>query len=280
VLEHARGLTADVMRAISDLEQRVLVADGGRLKLEWSVLRGRTGERVEDLLWWEPDQLCGFLGIYSFGGPVELAGMVAPDARRRGIGSQLLDTALAVCRSQGHPEALLVVPRGSAGGRALALARGGRLHHSEHALRLDRPPSSPAVVQELVTRPAGDGDRPELARLRQDGFGSPVGLGDVEIDPARGQTLLIEHAGRPVGTMRTSREGDQADIYGFVIDSALRGRGLGRNALAQVCDQLLRDGAQRIGLEVEVGNEHALGLYTSLGFAPVTTEDYYLITTG
>jgi len=31
-------------------------------------------------------------------------------------------------------------------------------------------------------------------------------------------------------------------------------------------------------LEVAVENEHALGLYTSLGFTRVTTEDYYAVT--
>jgi ribosomal protein S18 acetylase RimI-like enzyme len=42
-----------------------------------------------------------------------------------------------------------------------------------------------------------------------------------------------------------------------------------------VCRRLRADGARRIGLEVEVDNEHALGLYTSLGFERVSTEDYF-----
>ena len=45
--------------------------------------------------------------------------------------------------------------------------------------------------------------------------------------------------------------------------------------LRRVCQRLRADGAQRVGLEVEVDNEHALGLYTSLGFVRVTTEDYF-----
>ena len=67
-------------------------------KLEWDNLRGRSGDRVEDLLWWEGERLLGFLGIYGFGESPELAGMVAPDARRRGIGSALLDAAVPLCR--------------------------------------------------------------------------------------------------------------------------------------------------------------------------------------
>lgn len=35
------------------------------------------------------------------------------------------------------------------------------------------------------------------------------------------------------------------------------------------------EGVRRIGLEVDLENDHALGLYTSLGFIQETTEDYY-----
>jgi ribosomal protein S18 acetylase RimI-like enzyme len=31
----------------------------------------------------------------------------------------------------------------------------------------------------------------------------------------------------------------------------------------------------RLHLEVEVNNDRALGLYTSLGFTPTSTEDYF-----
>jgi len=35
----------------------------------------------------------------------------------------------------------------------------------------------------------------------------------------------------------------------------------------------------KVELEVEVANDHALGLYTSIGFEQVTTEDYYELPT-
>jgi ribosomal protein S18 acetylase RimI-like enzyme len=37
------------------------------------------------------------------------------------------------------------------------------------------------------------------------------------------------------------------------------------------------EGVRRIGLEVAVENDHALSLYTSLGFTQMTTEDYYAL---
>ncbi|MGH2873863.1 MAG: hypothetical protein ACRDL5_15560 [Solirubrobacteraceae bacterium] len=76
MLEQAAGLTSGALQAIAELERQVVEADGGRLKLEWDSLRGRSGDRVEDLLWWEGERLRGYLGIYGFGDSPELAGML------------------------------------------------------------------------------------------------------------------------------------------------------------------------------------------------------------
>jgi len=57
------------------------------------------------------------------------------------------------------------------------------------------------------------------------------------------------------------------------------GRGIGRDVLRRVCQLLRGEGARHVGLEVAVDNERALGLYTSVGFTPVTTEDYYALPT-
>lgn len=51
-------------------------------------------------MWWQGDRLLGFLGIYGFESSLELAGMVAPDACRRGIGAALSDAALPLCRER------------------------------------------------------------------------------------------------------------------------------------------------------------------------------------
>ncbi len=58
---------------------------------------------------------------------------------------------------------------------------------------------------------------------------------------------------------------------------SLRGRGLGRDVLRRTCSRLRAAGATAVGLEVAVDNESALGLYTSLGFRPVSTEDYWAL---
>ena len=79
-------------------------------------------------MWWEEDRLLGFVGLYAFGAPtVEIAGMVDPSARRRGIATALLEAGLPICRERGYQRALLVTLRGSAAGREFARSHGAVL---------------------------------------------------------------------------------------------------------------------------------------------------------
>ena len=281
MLEQAAGLPSRALEAIADLERRVVEADGGRLKLEWGRLRGRAGDRVEDLLWWDGDRLLGFLGLYGFGSTIELGGMVAPDARGRGIGGALVDAALPLCRERGARPVLLIVPRPSAAGKRLALRRGGRLDHSEHALVLNGDPNQGPHDPELSLRPATAADRPFVSRLLAIAFGTPEDdeAGDpyMPADSADGRTMVVEVSGSAVGALRITRNGDEAGIYGFAVEPSRQGRGIGRDALRIACEQLRSTGSRRIGLEVAVDNDRALGLYLSVGFTPVITEDYFAL---
>jgi ribosomal protein S18 acetylase RimI-like enzyme len=281
VLEQASGLSSRALAAIADLERRVVEADGGRLKLEWGRLRGRSGDRVEDLLWWEGDRLLGFLGLYGLGSTLELAGMVSPDARRRGIATALLDVAAPLYRERDYREVLLIVPRVSVGGQQMALDRGWPLDHSEHALWLSGRPTGGISDPGLSLRMAASSDLPVVSRMLDAGFG-PQSLEDLarRMDEPDRHVLVIELHDSVVGTLSLYREEDEARIYGFVIDPPKQGRGIGGRALRRVCEQLSADGARRIGLEVAVDNDRALALYTSAGFEPVATEDYFALPLG
>lgn len=276
MLHTARGLTPTDLNAIADLEARTVAVDGGRLKLEWGSLRSRSGDTVEDLLWWDGDQLLGFLGLYSFGAPaVELAGMVDPATRRRGIGTALLDAARPLCRERGYHPVLLVAPHDTPAAASFARSHGGTPDHSEHAMVLSGEPADAPTGPDVRLRPATDADVGLMRELLADGFGYAPEESDLRLETASARTMMVEVDGAPVGTIRMTDEGGRGGIYGFVIDRARRGQGIGRAALRQACLMLRVRGATTVGLEVAVENEHALGLYTSVGFTRVTTEDYY-----
>lgn len=281
MLELTRGLSPTGLKAVAELERRTVATDGGRLKLEWGALNTGGGRDVQEVLWWDERdnaKLLGFLGVYSFGSPtIELAGMVDPTARRRGIGAALLEAAMPLCAQQNATQVLLVVPRASTAGRELALSRGGTLDHSEHALVLPGEPLTGQDDPTLTLRPATAEDLPEVYRILASAFDwVPKDLAR-SLDAPDDLLMLAELAGQPVGTLRLTRDGDHGRIYGFAVDPAFQGRGIGRAALRRACQKLRQDGAKVVGLEVAVDNERALGLYTSVGFSEETTEDYFAL---
>jgi len=274
VLTPRTALTDPDLAAIAALEGRVVAADGGRLKLEWGTLRHRPGTTVTDLLWHDRDTLIGFAGLYQFGGAtIEIAGMVDPRHRRTGVGSALLIAAVALVAGRDHRSALLVTPRTTPAGAAFAAARGGQLHHAEHAMVLDGIPPERPERADLTLRPAGDADRATVAALLVDGFGFAVPAGE-EI----GEDALVgEIDGSVIATLRVSSEPGRAGIYGFAVDAAWRGQGIGRDVLTRVCRAQRAAGVPHVHLEVEVANDYALGLYTSVGFRRISTEDYFTV---
>jgi ribosomal protein S18 acetylase RimI-like enzyme len=281
MLELSHGLSPTALDAIAALERLTVSVDGGRLKLEWGILRSRSEHQVNDLLWWDGELLVGFLGIYCFDGHnAELVGMVDPTFRRRGIARALIDAAESLCHDRSYASVLLVVPRDSSGGQLVALKRGATLHHSEHVLVLRGPILGEASELDYTLRSASVQDASTVTRLLAAAFGyAPDDIAErLATDAA--STLIIEVDGRAIGTVRTTREGDAGGVYGFAVDPSWQGRGIGRAVLRRVCEQLRHDGAQHIGLEVATENERALGLYTSVGFTAVTTEDYFSLPVG
>jgi ribosomal protein S18 acetylase RimI-like enzyme len=277
-IEPARGLSGEALEAIAGLAQRVIARDGGRLKLEWGQLQRRTGERAEDVLAWRSGRLVGFAGLYGPISPsIEIAGMVDPEYRRRGIGTRLLDAALVLCAQRDAREPLLIVPRESEGGRALAARRGAPLDHSEHALVLRGDPVDGPSDPRVSLRTAQTDDIADLLRILSSGFGAaPHDLATRLIETGA-RTLVIDRDGQAVGTMRVTLDGVIGGVYGFAVEPHHQRQGIGRDALRRACRELRAEGATEVDLEVEVDNDNALALYTSLGFEAVVTEDYWML---
>ena len=255
-------LTDAELAAVRALEAEVVAHDGGRLKLELGMLET---DRVTTALEWDGERLVGYVGRYAFGSPDEVAGMVAPSHRRRGIATRLLRQVVT-------GTALLVTPRQTPAGRAFAERLGGRLDHSEHLLALRGTPDTPEDPRVSV-RAAGDGDDATVRRLLKAAFDwePPADV----VHRFGDTTRVVELDGEPVGTLRVSRRDGWAGVYGFAVEPGHQGRGIGRDVLARTCRELRADGVARVTLEVETLNASALGLYTSLGFEIEAGEDYW-----
>jgi ribosomal protein S18 acetylase RimI-like enzyme len=255
--------------------------DGGRLKLEWGVLRSRPPEQVNDFLWIGPSGLVGFLGVYGYrSDQVEICGMVHPSARRQGVFSRLFEAATAELAGRGVQQVLLVVDRLYGAGSGFARSVGGAIEHSEHRMTLRREPA-PVVGDPLVTvRAAELADGPFVVSCLTQAFNFPADLEANELETLARRfpgTLVIDYANEPVGTVRVDRGADAAGIYGFAILPGLQGRGIGRQVLSTLARDLRAEGVAQIGLEVSCTNDSALHLYSTCGFDVMGTEDYYAV---
>jgi ribosomal protein S18 acetylase RimI-like enzyme len=276
VVQRSRGLDADTLESVARLEAATVAADGGRLKLEWGALRSRPVDEVHDVVWRERGELVGFAGLYVFGSMTpEVTGMVHPSHRRRGIGTALLDEIVRLCADRGDARFLLVVPRDSVGAKRLATSRGGTFDHSEHALALVGPVADGPVNAALSLRRATAADADAVQRLLAEAFGHVVH--PLDLTTPNEPTLVAERDGAVIATLRLHLSEQGWGVYGFAVDPKLQGKGIGRGLLRRVCRQANDAGVDRVHLEVSVENDRALGLYTSLGFAHETTEDYYAI---
>jgi hypothetical protein len=142
------GLSARALAELAELERRTVAADGGRLKLEWAATAGALGERVDDVLWWDGERLVPSIALRVGFPAVELAGIGRPRPSPTRHRSACL-RCLRLCAERAAQRSLLVVPRGSTGGHALARrGAGSSTTRSTPSswMRTRRRPTDPSVT--------------------------------------------------------------------------------------------------------------------------------------
>ncbi len=134
----------------------------------------------------------------------------------------------------------------------------------------------------LVTlRPAGEADIPALAAIRSDpevyrwwrgGDDLAAAVTD-ELADDEAHSFAIEYEDRTTGLIQWSAEEEpdyrhaSIDIY---LDPAVRGRGLGSDAVYAVARHLIVDhGHHRITIDPAADNSAAIRCYAKVGFRPV-----------
>ncbi|MGZ7444202.1 GNAT family N-acetyltransferase [Paenibacillus sp. TH7-28] len=271
---------------VAALQKAVEQQDGISLKLNWdTLLAGKEDDGVH-LADFRDGKLVAFLGKYSFGGSLEICGMVHPDYRRQGIFTSLLQQALDTPTRQAHAKILLNAPGGSETGKRFLDGVSCRLAFSEYQMRLEAPEfagehaahTNDADVVSISLEPAGEADKAVLQRLDSEGFKmepEETRRFYEEMSPAElAQNELILLGGEPAGKIRVSRHDGEAWIYGFVVDAKLRGQGIGSAALRQVIKRE-RAAGYDVWLEVALDNPNAKKLYENAGFRAQRSQDYY-----
>lgn len=106
------------------------------------------------------------------------------------------------------------------------------------------------------------------------GYAAPVDVDAAALEyRVRHETIdlaassLIVEGNERVGIMLIARRGRVARLASMALVPAARGRGLGKQALAEVIEQCRARGDERLILEVLESNASAVALYRSAGFA-------------
>lgn len=258
--------------------QKVCEKEGGfQLKLNFDMLENRSGDRKEDFFHYEDGLLVGFLGSYGFGNKVELCGMVHPDYRRRGIFSSLLKLSIEEAKKWNTEIILLNAPTESQTAKAFLQTLPCSFTFAEYQMQWHQ--KELLEVDGVIVRPSVSKEDEEAEiQLDISGFGMSEQearkMQQIVNDNSSDIRLVIEAEGRIAGKMRVSELNGEAWIYGFVVFPELRGKGIGRKALAKVVMIEHRKNLP-IFLEVEAKNAHALKLYESCGFKTYHSQDYY-----
>ncbi|RED57988.1 GNAT family N-acetyltransferase [Cohnella lupini] len=267
-----------ITQRLNDIERLQTICeahDHVQLKLNREMLRKRESSEL-DFFHYENGELIAFLGLYPFGSTVEICGMTSPNERRKGHFQRLFEQGISAVRQAGFKKILLNAPAGSDAAKAFLSKQSAVYAFSEHQMKWQQRPIEDA--DGVILRPARADDFEMRVRLSVTAFGldeedARAIEGGVDVDEDT-DMHMIEVNEETIGKIRVSRVDGQAWIYGFSILPQHQGKGIGRKVLRQVVKEQSSNG-HSVHLEVETKNDQALGLYESVGFQRVHSQDYY-----
>ena len=282
------GLAPDEFAAVRRLAETCEKAGGQDLKI---VLRAH-GDSAEpgipqgQFLAVADGDLVGYAGA-DRGQDVEICGMVHPGHRGAGIGTALLESTLAAARGMGQESALVICEEAAPVAIEWMRRRGGHLDSSELRMVLamdDNPPAEAPGGARVTLRRSTPDVRPVLRHLLREGFPD---TDDANLDRMLGQHDTVEEESliawdgeHPVATLRIIDDTpERSMVYGLVVDSQFRGRGIGAATMRGALSQLRARRVREVSLEVLPDNEPAVRLYRRLGFREVTTYRYMRVST-
>jgi len=276
----------EAINGLQDLCHRV---DQTALKLELDYkleVYDGIGKGVEDnheFMYFNGEELIGYLGISSFGGSWEVNGMVAPDYRRQGVFTKLFELVIAEWKRRDSGSMLLLSDRNSESGQKFIAGVGGQYKHSEYEmfLKKDAPAAAQYQLEGIVFRKATNADAHEIARQNAIYFNdenefSSENMILPEEEERRGVTsYLVEKEGQIIGKVNLQLTSKLGAIFGLGLLPEHRRKGYGMTLLLMAIEKLREENAKEIMLQVEADNSNALNLYKSCGFDETSTMDYF-----
>ena len=127
-------------------------------------------------------------------------------------------------------------------------------------------------------RPASDGSAKMLAAMHAECFDNPWSAADMArlMDTPGAIGLVASEEGEPCGFLLARQAADEAEIITLGTRPFARRQGAARALMERLLSEIAQRRARSLFIEVANGNEPALGLYRTLGFANTgIRKDYY-----
>lgn len=232
------------------------------------------------LLYYEDQQLIGFLSVYFFyETAVEVAVLVDPAKRRQGIAKQLIAEIIPLVEYHEFQQLIFSGPAHL--NDQWLLSKGFKYLHSEYYMERDE--LNPLLINNntLTFREATMNDIPILSAIDKACFPKHH-VESIErfqhlIEGREYQILIATENNKPIGKAHIRWQDQGATLSDIAILPTHQGKGLGTTLITHCINLALLEGKPRLNLDVETHNLKALNLYSRLGFLIQNACDYWEI---
>ncbi len=231
-----------------------------------------------NLLFYNDNKLIGFLrSFFFYPNACEMAVMVDPEFRRKGIARTMLNTIIPLLQIEQIRVLYFSTPHGHNIGWFTQL--GFSFRNSERQMQYNPNKTITVTFNPTTIRMAGLSDIPALIELDEVCF--PNKKPDakevfINLMTTSNCSIFISVLDqRIVGKAHVFKESDRARITDIGVNPAYRGQGLASSLIKCCINHALVNNKPKIVLDVEITNETALKLYHALGFEIINAHDYW-----
>ena len=234
-------------------------------------------------LYYQEGELLGLLTVYADDHDVEVAILVAPDYRRKGIARSLFDKFQKEMASYPIRSVTFQTERVFLDYHPDLASHWGLVEDEETETWLgrDRTPyalDSRSDVKVLLAEPSY---LDEIAQLHHQAFSDPEETLDVSrryiteaLKDSDGLLYILLKEAQVIGVCTVDLSGNNNYLYGLAVAEAYRGQGYGSYLAKSVVNQLIAQNDKSFQIAVEDSNIGAKRLYEKIGFVKQTQVVY------
>lgn len=233
-------------------------------------------------LLYEDDILVSFITIFApLKHEMEICGFTDPDFRQKGYFRLLLNEVIKEAKLYTINDILFVFDGKFINSNLIATGLNAKLDQTEYYLSYNfnkddcKNIASTVVIKEVVN----SNELPLVVDLEKEIFKEDEGVAlalskSVLVSNNRAQYIGYNEK-KAIGLINVETNKNQAIIFGFGILKKYRGKGLAKDMLCILIQELKKHKVKKISLEVDSKNPKALALYISCGFEKEKFYEYY-----